>query len=534
MIGPLPPLKDNLTVVKRNRAPWVEGRKIAMVSSGVHVEGSHLPIPDPQHPDSLIIGIHKRFGYQPPEPDPEWLEEICGFTLNWCKKNLVPLPPDSNTTVERWLRHTSYEAWRKKELYELAKNVENPYDPVHSIVKSFQKEEQYEEYKYPRAINARSDYFKTMSGPIFKLIEEQLFALPWFIKKVPRHKWSEKIMNTLDPQARIIATDYSAFEAHFIRPIMKKIEFVMYRYMTKYLPEHRWFSELCDNVIAGRNTCKFKYLTVKIDATRMSGEMNTSLGNGFSNLMLMLFACHKVGATDVRGFVEGDDGLFTMRGKVPTTELFAKLGFTIKLVEHERISTASFCGMVFNEEDRINVTNPLKVISKLGWCSPKYTKAKNSKLLMLLKAKALSNAYQYPQCPIVIAATRWVLRCTKHIDLRPYFANRGIQDYEKAELRRALAHLGELEELITKPVPIKTRLLVEELYGVNYNTQVWTERWFDMQNELCPIPDTLFRQNVPSSWKNFYEGYVDQVDVSSYWLERSTNTQIKPAPLRAE
>lgn len=314
---------------------------------------------------------------------------------------------------------------------------------------------------------------------------------------------------------------------------MIHLEFVMYKYMARFLPDGRAFLSLCDQVIAGRNTCKFKYLTVKIDATRMSGEMNTSLGNGFSNLMLMLFACHKVGSSDVRGFIEGDDGLFTMRGSVPTTEFFARLGFTIKLVEHQRISTASFCGMVFHEEDQINLTNPLKVLSKLAWCSPAYTRAKDSKLLMLLKAKALSNAYQYPQCPIVAASVRWVLRCTKRIDLRAYFAARNIQDYEKAELRRALAHWGELEQLINAPVPISTRLLVEELYGINYTTQLMVEQWLDRQDVLRPIPDTLFRQNVPSAWRNFHETYVFTTNVRSPWMESNT-VQYVPQPVRAE
>jgi len=518
----LPELKDDVTI-KRNKAQWEEGRKIAMVSSGVHLDGCCLPAPDPSHPESLILGVQKRFGYKPPTPEPKLLQELREFVLDFCRENLVPLKPDSDTTVERWLANTGYEAWRKEELLDINKNEENPFDPRHAHVKSFQKEEQYDEYKYPRAINARTDFFKTLVGPIFKLIEEEVFKLPWFIKKTPRHEWAAKIMETLDPNATIVATDYTAFEAHFIKTIMENIEFVMYDYMTQHLPEGNDFRHLVHEVLAGRNVCKFKYFTLNVLAVRMSGEMCTSLGNGFANLMLFMFACKKSGATDLRGFVEGDDGLFSLRGQCPRPELFARLGFTIKLAIHARISTASFCGMVFDEEDKINVTNPIKVLAKLGICSSAYVRARDSKLKTLLKAKALSNAAQYPQCPIVIAATRWVVRCLKHIDLRPYFASKNVNDYEKSLVREALNNYGKLESLINSPVPIKTRLLVEDLYDIPVDVQVRMEGWFDKQTQLRSIDSTILKPYIPAAWAHFYDNYSVVINVRDKWIESATD-----------
>ena len=158
------------------------------------------------------------------------------------------------------------------------------------------------------------------------------------------------------PGSSYVATDYTAYESHFVAELMEAIEFVLYEHMTQHLKEGPRFMELMRGVLAGKRKAQFKYFDVEVNATRMSGEMNTSLGNGFANLMLFEFACHKVGSECV-GVVEGDDGLFRVNGPIPPSNLFESLGFTIKAVTHERLETASFCGMVFDVEDRVNVSD---------------------------------------------------------------------------------------------------------------------------------------------------------------------------------
>ena len=110
-------------------------------------------------------------------------------------------------------------------------------------------------------------------------------------------------------------------------------------------------------VLCGKNIVQNRYLDCIIEARRMSGEMNTSLGNGFSNLMFMAFVCEKLGL-NCNGVVEGDDGLFAFNGNTPSASDFTKYGFNIKLDVHSEISTASFCGNVFDPEDRQIMTCP--------------------------------------------------------------------------------------------------------------------------------------------------------------------------------
>jgi len=93
---------------------------------------------------------------------------------------------------------------------------------------------------------------------------------------------------------------------------MDAVEFELYRFMApddalgaKFLTDIQVMQEM--------NRCYSKYVKIEVEATRMSGEMNTSLGNGFSNLMFMLYACHVQGIA-AEGIVEGDDGVFALEG----------------------------------------------------------------------------------------------------------------------------------------------------------------------------------------------------------------------------
>ena len=48
-------------------------------------------------------------------------------------------------------------------------------------------------------------------------------------------------------------------------------------------------------VIQGENRVFSKWFSGSVFARRMSGEMNTSLGNGFANLMMMTEVCLRIG-----------------------------------------------------------------------------------------------------------------------------------------------------------------------------------------------------------------------------------------------
>jgi len=507
--------KEGIRIQVRDRVETGH-RRIAAVSLGTHVEGAAEPHPDLGHTMTAVAGVRKRFASKPPVADRKLLRRLAVFVRKWCKHNLTPLGPDVDTSVERWLEHTNYPLWRKKQLLDAWTSVMNIWDKEKHYfdVGSFVKDETYPEYKHARPINARKDEFKCAVGPLFKLIEEQLYKHPSFIKHVPVKDRPDYIMQMLYcPGSKYLATDYTAFESLFVKRLMEVCEYELYKYMVDSVPAGGDFLSLFRSVIMGRNKCKFTDFMVELEATRMSGEMNTSLGNGFSNLMFMLFVCESKGSKNVLGVVEGDDGLFRIDGPIPTPEDFAALGLNIKLDVHSSINTASFCGIVFDPDDRINVTDPVSVMLNFGWTSRRYMKAKKSRLNLLLRCKALCLAHQYPGCPILASLSSYVLRLTPSYDVSGFIANSGgFNSYERAQL------LG-MKEVPHRDIGINTRHLVEDLFKIPIVAQINIENYFNKQQRLCPIPCELLSGLVSVPSQHYFSSYYFETEVTDACLE---------------
>lgn len=505
----LPQLADTKESAKVSKVRLVDlaERPPVLVDLGCVVEGFCQPHADPHDPMTTLAGVAKRFAIKPPPVDPTMLRKFKAFVARWIKKNMRALPQDSDTSVKTWLDSTSYPDHRKVELLEKWTRINGHLDPKkHYKVKSFMKDETYPEYKHARGINSRSDEFKCKVGPIFRLIEKELFAKKWFIKKIPVHLRPEYIMERLyTVGAKYVATDYTAFESLFVKEIMEACEFQLYDYMTAELPEHDQFMQVMHGVLAGENICDFKHFTVRLEATRMSGEMCTSLGNGFSNLMFMLFMAEHVGCRKVRGVVEGDDGLFSMIGTPPTSQDFSLLGLIIKMDIQDYIETASFCGLVFDTEDLINVTDPRDVLATFGWGSATYANSKTSKLKTLLRCKALSIAHQYPGCPILGELAQYALRVTRSHDTRKIIRH-WKNTYEREQLLEAQANWKNAR-LYREP-PLRTRLLVEKLYGISISQQLNIELYLRTKTDLGHLEAATISMVMPKVWGEYWNEYV--------------------------
>lgn len=153
-------------------------------SLGCHVEGVACPHPDLSDTNTTLEGALYRFcpripGYANHKPG------FRKFVQDWCKAELTPIRADADVSVPTWLNFTNYTIKRKEELQRKFDEVKNKWDKKHFRVKSFVKDEFYPEFKHARAINSRSDEFKCFTGPIFRLIGDELFSRPEFIKKIP-------------------------------------------------------------------------------------------------------------------------------------------------------------------------------------------------------------------------------------------------------------------------------------------------------------------------------------------------------------
>jgi hypothetical protein len=479
-------------------------RPVIAVSAGCHVLGALQPHVDPSDTETVKAGLAKRLGRTLPKPSRQLLRGLKRFVKKFVKRHLIPLDADTDVSVEHWLEGTNYTVARKKELLDKFNAIEDPFDKKHLKVKSFVKDEFYPEFKHCRWINSRTDEFKTMVGPIFQAISDEVFKMPYFIKKIPLDKRPKYILEFLGIEEGDFAeTDYTAYEASFIKELMEAAEFPLYRYMVKNLSEGEDFMRHVQS-LAGRNHIVNKLVQCFIDARRMSGEMNTSLGNGWTNLMVYLYVSKLSGIDpeSVRIVVEGDDGLSRIDGNLDQS-LFSKLGLTVKLVKHKSISEASFCGIVFSPIALANLTDPSDVVSTIGWLSMQYKDAKGTTLNAILRCKALSLLYQYRGCPVIQDCCIWILQHTANADLRKRFGWK-LNMWERDILEAAIRWWGTGANSHIK-IHDDSRRIVESKYGFDIARQHEAEGWFK-NAPFGPIPRELI---VPHpDWMQYYDRYV--------------------------
>lgn len=432
------------------------------------------PTPDQNHQATIVTGLLKRTGTKPPTGSSIVQAAVKYFTRSFCEQHFKRLELGDVDYTE-WIANTPYSKARKDQLTATWLNHENQDPrvvPKGDQVESFIKFEFYPEFKAPRVINARSDYFKNYSGPLFDAIGKQVFELPFFIKTVAVVERPDDIMQGIwDLVSKILNCDASAYESHFIDEILESLEFELYDYMTESVPEYAQKMSVIKEVLKGDQKLCFKNIIAQIHATRMSGEMNTSLGNGFSTLILNLFFAW-LRNVEVKLRAEGDDNLsaWQVEDLAPTAEDWKELGWIMKVEEPKDACRASFCGNVFTPNDRIVVTDPRATLAKFGWVDKKYIQASEQLLMQLLRAKGLSLVHQYNGCPILSRLGRKIVELTNHIRIRKSVVNN--MELYKRELFNQYLSTPMPDEIIP---PGDTRLLVEELYNISVEDQLAIE-----------------------------------------------------------
>lgn len=429
------------------------------------------------------------------------------FTDHLIKTGLLTTPGvDEYLSFEEWLEVTDYSQARKQEIRDaLYEEHQDTKVFKRYRVDTHVKDEFYDEAKPLRLINARNDYAKAILGPIIKVIEKRVCKLPWFIKYIPVSQRPATLQDVLEtPGMQYACTDYTSFEAQFIPSILRALELPMYKIMSKNYCDQSVFLKLFNDVLAGTNDLNVcKMFSAKVPGVRMSGEMDTSLGNGWCNLVLFMYVLWDKGVPfkdlfHIRGFVEGDDGLFVLpRHLLPAEGDYSILGFKIKIIVVDSLNLASFCGNIFAPGDDIVVTDPIKMLSKLGWCSRKYMAAGVPVQRALLRAKALSIVHQYNGCPLLSVAGRRLVELTNGVRFRKDFVKNVVGSYKFTEYAVDT-------ELPPEKVPsLDTRYIVEDLYGITISQQI------EIESRLRVMGLGEFDLGIASPWADNYFDYVD-------------------------
>jgi len=319
-------------------------------------------------------------------------------------------------TFDEWIDSENYTLDHKEEFRVCYRELHGgrPTLSNWTRVLSFVKSESYPTFKHARLINSRHDMFKVWSGPLFKSMEHMVYRNAHFIKNVPVNERFAKILELKKDGKMYFETDFTAFESHFTTLLLANCECQLYSWLLRERPEDAKF--LVD-VLVGKNRMSLRNgVRCTVFGRRMSGDMCTSLGNGFTNLMLAMFIAEELHDSEFDGYVEGDDGLFAL-DFVLDPEEYRRLGFKIGVSRVSTPSEAHFCGMIFADSGQI-IKDPRKFMQTFAWTF-NFLFAGPKVKWELLKAKAMSAICEVPQCPIVGALARHALKMCG--DIQPRF-----------------------------------------------------------------------------------------------------------------
>lgn len=338
------------------------------------------------------------------------------------------------------------------------------------------KTEPYLKAKAARPINSRADTFKVFFGPIVHEIEQQVFnschtdGTLNFVKFVPVPDRCQHVRAMRRTGRRYYQTDYTAFEAGMMPDVMQAGVLRVYRYMLQKYPEHYQFIA---DILSGKNHIKFAHFSLDCVARRMSGEMDTSLANGLQNLFNCLTVAEKHQLVESHLF-EGDDGIIAVEGGFPDAAIgdFEKLGHILKIIEVDDPCEASFCGLIFADQGVLK--DPQRLFANFGWTTS-FIHGGKKVMMSLLRAKALSLAYEAGSCPLAWVLAQEALHFTRGVRVthRPDSYNHVPND--EAE---CMAHLVEPS--------FATRSLFAKLFHMSIEQQLRAEEHIRSSTMLDP------------------------------------------------
>lgn len=493
------------------------------VSLGLHQINYANPVPDTTNPENALNGVMKRIATKMPTIDKELHAEFKLFATQFMNEKLssciIQLTDDY--TFETWIKDAPYPQARKDELTKTFKETPELQDRDF-ILKCFLKDESYIEFKYPRGIYSRTDRFKCKYGPIMKIIGDRLFALDYFIKKIPvaeRAKHIQELYN--DIKLKFATNDFTAFESTFTSENMD-IELEFLYFCLQFLPERDNMMADLIRIKKGMNKMQFRMFIIGLIAKRYSGEMDTSLCNSLFNLIIVMFILYKSGEDwkHLIPKIEGDDSIIPYFGKLDVT-IATRLGANAKFEFFSEISHASFCGLVFDVDCLDIVTNIIPAYLDFGWTTREYRHSNTRTKLSLLRCKALSMLHTYPGCPVLHSLAVMAIRITTNIDLS---ANtKFIKHYQKNHvdshhfnkfnqiIEYETTNKVKLTEMVNRTINFKTRLLVEQLQGITVEQQLDMEKYFDSIHTLQPLNlpyiDVFANKDQARMW-DMYSSYV--------------------------
>lgn len=475
-------------------------------------------------PLTCAAGVCKRVGRQPSPVNRKVLRQFRKF----CRAEAMSLPrldPNTDLTEEEWIENgNNYPEWRKQQLRDVL--LKHPiFTKRHYRVKGFLKDEFYPTYKYARLIMARSDRAKIFFGPLAKAVEKIVFADPstsGYIKKVPvteRPDFIEDLLNHIPGLPR--GTDYTSLEASLVDEVMEACEFELMTWMVSACPDAKRIWNKMKKVLKGMNNIETKWFVFSLLARRMSGEMSTSLFNGWVNRCVTRFrwpgdrSVAQFRTPGVVGVYEGDDAAFKplpqRNGQPQKPQLKPEdINFIMKEEISQSINEMSFCGMIY-DETRTPLVDIRWALLKFGWSAWDQVNMTEPRARIIMRAKALSYLVQYPGCPVVSVLANRVEVLTRDVQRKLVTwveTDRSIGHWKREEYRRVID-----ANPVHKNITPSARVMVEEQFGVTIDEQLRLEAVFATIG-LYDTYEVAF--TVPHAWIHCWDHCVSPYEPHEY------------------
>lgn len=390
---------------------------------------------------------------------------------------------------------------RKKRMMRVVREEGDGFLPLrkHKNKKGFGKTERYPDFKHQRGIHPCSEAEKTYAGPAVKSVEQAVYRQlhQHVLKGIATDEKAEELFERLyRPGAMFLGLDVKRWESSMMTDVSAATEVPLFRHMLQRFPAE------CDYITSqmlGEHKIRYRKFKVRVKGVRMSGDLWTSLGNGFTNLMIVKFVCSKLGYDPV-GVVEGDDGLFRLDGPAPTKEMFAELGFESKIEVFDDVGLAGFCKMKFDSA-RQHVTEPGERLAKLGWTTQLRASAATRR--NLLYTKALSLKAEYPNCPVLAVFADTIIRLVRAEKFPLHLRFDEDRGWNASKVENAGRWLEQPAEIL-----LETRKFYEQLYGVSVEQQLSIEEYFHSWQAIQPIQHPLVSAMMRDAWKVNWERFV--------------------------
>lgn len=440
----------------------------------------------------------KRLALAPPKWDHKMADEFRHFASVvpklWYPNRLDPL-----VTFREWLdEKKGYSARRKIQLWEAYLRHGGDPQICLSLPRAtwneiFIKREMYMEWKFPRIISSRSDYFKTLAATFFNRVDKILFQSENFIKLVPVSDRPAVVERMLGGTGLCATTDFKSWES-CIQGLLQYAEIQLYRWLGRDLP-HALIDAICETVGGVQHQRNRNGFKAKLQG-RQSGDMCTSCGNGYINLLVCSFAAWKVGwipqFTRINGLFEGDDGIYSVgENWREFKDVLGKCGVRVgKMEVHPNPGSLGFLSTYWCK-DLVPLSDFRRYIVKTPWA---LEKVESPRVRMeLLRAKGLSLACAAAGCPVLSAYARMIIRNTQGHVAR--YRNDATSTWWTTTVMGELyGHSEASDDLLARlnqPIPFTRRAEYCRLFDIGIVEQIMLEKALDAHTGVGELDYSL-------------------------------------------